>query len=574
MARPDRSAAVRAACALVVAGIAALALFAIPSGDAPLTYRAASRAAEIVGLGAGTALVAASLLTTRVTIALLLLALAAVWFGQDLAALGDSAAAARSVAVASAPIAAALALHLVLALPGGRLSRSGRAVTGAAYLASVVSAAGTLATRDPFLDVYCWRQCGANPLLVHSGPDLARAFVVAGLVTSVAAGTAAVVVVARQIKRASRVGRALLAPALIPAGLVAASEAVRGAALLTAPLEDPERGGFLAVYLLRAGALVALAAGVMWSVVRTRRLRARVTTLAAQMGAAPPPGRLRESLAAALGDPTVDVLYWVPAIGRLVDADGALRTPPAGAATRITRGGRLLAVVVHDAAVLGRDDLDRLLGPAARLAIENAALRAEVLAQLQQLRRSRARIVATADESRRRLERDLHDGAQQHLLAVVLDLRLARSGAQGELAERLRHIDDEVDHAFTELRELAHGIYPAVLTEAGLEAALPTLADLAPLVVSLHDITAERFSSVVEAGAYVTVDEAIRDAAARRATAVDVSAVVRDGRLVIAAHDDGAPRVTSLVHVADRVGALGGGLDLAPTALRAEIPCA
>jgi hypothetical protein len=87
-------------------------------------------------------------------------------------------------------------------------------------------------------------------------------------------------------------------------------------------------------------------------------------------------------------------------------------------------------------------------------------------------------------------------------------------------------------------------------------------------------VTDERFAAAVEAGAYVTIDEAIRDAAARRATAISVTAVVRDGRLVVTADDDGEPRDASLVHVADRVGALGGELDLAPTNLRAEIPCA
>ena len=330
----------------------------------------------------------------------------------------------------------------------------------------------------------------------------------------------------------------------------------------------------MAVYLLRAARARALAAGVVWTALRTRRTRARVARLAAELGAAPPPGKLRESLRAALGDPTVDVLYWVPAIDGFVDADGGLRATPQSTATRVTRGGRLLAVVVHDAATLPGGELERLLGPAARLAIENEALRAEVLSQLAQLRRSRARIVATADESRRRLERDLHDGAQQRLLTVVLDLRLARAGADSALAERLRHIGDEVDRAFSELRELAHGIYPAVLTEAGLEAALPTLADVAPLTVQLQDVTDQRFPAAVEAGAYVTVDEAIRDAAARRATAINVIAVVHDGRLVITIDDDGAPRDASLVDVADRVGALGGGLDLAPTNLRAEIPCA
>ena len=574
MVRADRSAAVAAAVALAVIAVAGLAIFAIPASEVPLTYRAASPVPRVVGLGAGAALVIAALMTTRGSVAVLLLALAAMWFGQDLAALGDSAALVRGVAGGAAPFAAALALHLALALPEGRLSRVGRAAVGTAYVAAVASAVATVTLRDPFLDVYCWRQCSDNPLLVHAAPGLAHAFVIAGQASAIAAGTVAVGAAVWRILAATHLGRALLAPALIPVALVAASEAARGAALLLSPLEDPGRAGFMAVYLSRAGALVALAAGVTWTVLRTRRTRARMARLAAELGAAPPPGTLRDALRAGLGDPTLDVLYWVHAVDGFVDADGAVRSRPVGTATRVTRGGRLLAVVVHDDAAFPGGDLERLLGPAARLAIENEALRAEVLAQLQELRRSRARIVATADESRRRLERDLHDGAQQRLLAVVLDLRLACSGATGEVAERLRHIADEVDRAFTELRDLAHGIYPAVLTEAGLESALPTLADLAPLTVQLQDVTDERFPAAVEAGAYVTVDEAIRDAAARRATAISVSAAVRDGCLVITAADDGAPRETSLVHVADRVGALGGGLDLAPTDLRAEIPCA
>jgi signal transduction histidine kinase len=219
-------------------------------------------------------------------------------------------------------------------------------------------------------------------------------------------------------------------------------------------------------------------------------------------------------------------------------------------------------------------DLERRLRPAARLAIENEALRAEVLTQLGQLRESRARIVATADESRRRLERDLHDGAQQRLLSVVLDLRLARSGAEPRLAARLDHVADEVDRAFNELRELAHGIYPAVLTEAGLEGAILTLADVAPLPVIIERLTERRFDATVEAGAYATAGEAVRDAAARGATATRLSAEVDGDRLVITAVDDGLPRADPLVHVADRIGALGGALELDATGLRAEIPCA
>jgi signal transduction histidine kinase len=573
MVRPARSAAVTAAAVLAVLGIAALALFAIPTSESSLTYRAASGAAQVLGVSAGAALVVAAVLNPWATIRLLLLALAAVWFAQDLEALGDSAAVLRSIAGVAAPLAAALALHLALALPQGRLSRAERAGASLAYLAVAVSAVGAATMRNPFLDVYCWRQCSENPLVVHAAPGLARVFVVAGLVSSIVIGGLAVVAVVWRIVAASRVGRALLAPTLVPVALVAASEAARGAALVLAPLEDPLRRGFMALYLTRAAALIALAAGVTWTVIRARRTRARLTRLAAELGAAPAPGKLREALAAALGDPGVDVLYWIPATGRFVDAEGTVRALPTMAATRITRGGRLLAVVAFETAALPGADLERLLGPAALLAIENEALRAEVLAQLDRLRQSRARIVATADETRRRLERDLHDGAQQRLLAVVLDLRLARAGARGAVGEQLGHLSDEVDRAFTELRELAHGIYPAVLSEAGLDAALPTLADTAPLAVRLQDVTERRLPAAVEAGAYVAVDEAIRDAVGRHATAISVSAAVHDGQLVITAADDGAPRDASLVHVADRVGALGGVLDVAPATLRAEIPC-
>jgi len=570
MQRIDPARAVTAAAALVAGAAAALALFAMPAGEA-LTYRAAGHAAHLIGPAAGCSLIVVALLTARRAVGVLLLALATVWFGQDLAALGDDHALLRAVAFASAPFAAALVLHLALCLPAG-LSRAGRTAVAAAYAIAAACAIGTLVTRNPFLDVYCWRRCSDNPLLVHADPGVAHAFVTAGLVATSAMGVIAATVATLRLATTTRTARVLLAPALAGVAITAAAEAARGGALLAVPLEDPGRRGFMALYLLRSSALIVLAGGIGWMGVRARITRARVKRLAADLGAAPAPGMLKDALARALADPNVEVRYSVPAVGGFVDRDGTPCTSVAG--TQIRRGDRLLAVVVHEKATLTGEELERLLGPAARLAIENEALRAQVLAQLAQLRESRARIVATADESRRRLERDLHDGAQQRLLAVVLDLRLARAGAGELLAERLGVIADEVDRAFNELRELAHGIYPAVLSEAGLEAALPTLADRAPLVVHLDDVTAQRLPAPVEAGAYVTVDEAIRDAAARRATTVTVSATVRDERLLVSACDDGTPRDTSLVHVADRIGALGGTVELAPTLLHAEIPCA
>ena len=577
MARLDRPALVVAVAVAATAAIAAVAIFAIPSQPPP-TYRAASNAAQIIGIGAGAVLliaaVAAFAVARRPAGALLLIAAAALWFAEDLQALGDSAALARSIATIVGPFAAAVTLQLALVLPDRPLSPAGRRGVVTAYLAAAASGIAVVTLRDPFSDVDCWRQCGSNPLLVHSAPHVAHAFVVAGLVLSIVVGAAAVAVVAQRIAGASRTGRVLIGPVLLPVALLAAAEAAHGVALLVSPLEDPHRPGFMAVYIARAVALGLVAAGVGWTVVRAYRTRVRVTRLAAALGTASVPGSFHEALAAALGDPSVEVVYWVPALGRFAGADGALRSTPTRAATRITRGGRLLALVVHDSAALSGAELERLLGPSARLAIENEALRAEVLAQLDQLRRSRARIVATADDTRRRLERDLHDGAQQRLLSVVLDLRLARAGAEGALAEQVARVGAEVDRAFNELRELAHGIYPAVLTEAGLEAALPSLASLAPIAVKMDDVTAERLPAPVEAGAYVALDEAIRDAAARDATAINVSAALHDGHLVVTAQDNGTPRDSTLVHVADRVGALGGELDLSPTSLRAVIPCA
>jgi signal transduction histidine kinase len=211
------------------------------------------------------------------------------------------------------------------------------------------------------------------------------------------------------------------------------------------------------------------------------------------------------------------------------------------------------------------------------LSVENEALRAEAMAQLHALQTSRARVVETSDAARRRLERDLHDGAQQRLLALSYDVRLARVDAANddddELVSTLDAAAHETDAALEELRALAHGIYPAILTEAGLRPALETLADEAPLPVELGDLPAERTALAVERTAYVVVDEAIDDAADRGAGWLRVCVRRDDGCLVVGIEDDGAARRGQLVHLLDRVGALGGSLDVGETTLRAEIPC-
>ena len=232
-----------------------------------------------------------------------------------------------------------------------------------------------------------------------------------------------------------------------------------------------------------------------------------------------------------------------------------------------------MAVVSHVASL---PELEREFGAAIRLGLENERLQAEILFQLGEVRASRARIVQTGDAERRRLERNLHDSAQQRLLALSYDIRLAHASAEAESDDQARLLLEQaladVQAGLGELRELAHGIYPAILTEAGLGPALATLADSAAIPVEL-DAVQDRHPEVAETAAYLTVAEAIEDAAGRGAGYAAVTVAYRDGYLAVTVEDDGRSRTSSMTAIADRVGALGGILTVEPTRLGVEIPC-
>jgi len=294
---------------------------------------------------------------------------------------------------------------------------------------------------------------------------------------------------------------------------------------------------------------------------------------------APAPGALQAALARALRDPDLQIAYWLPGARRYIDATGQpVLEPTAGPGrtiTRLTRDGRPIAAISHAGAAPG---LDSHLGPAIGLGLENERLQAELLAQLGELRASRTRIVEAADAERRRLERDLHDGAQQRLLALSYDIRLARASAEAD-GDTLRQTTlakaiKQTHGVLEELRDLAHGIYPAVLAEAGLAPALATLADTAPLPVHILQADTRRCPAPVEAAAYFTVAEAVADAASRGADRATVTVTHEGGRLVITVEDTGTGRAAPMIALTDRVGALGGSVLTQPTACQAEIPCA
>jgi signal transduction histidine kinase len=339
---------------------------------------------------------------------------------------------------------------------------------------------------------------------------------------------------------------------------------------------------FVAIFALP----IALVAGLL----RARLARAGVGDLVVQLEHARPQ-ELRDALARTLGDPALEVAFWLPERKSYADAGGHLVELPrdgARAVTYLDHEGDPLAAIVHDPSLLEEPKLIRAAGAAARLALENAQLQAETHAQLEQVKESRVRIVAAADEERKRIERDLHDGAQQRLAALALQLRTAQRRLDSREADPavevlLESAVLELQAANEELRELVRGVYPAVLTEEGLSAALESLALRNPFPIEL-DVLEGRLPPRVEATAYFVTCEGLANVTKHaQATRASVFIARRNGLLAIEIADDGVGGAQPLENsglsgLADRVEALGGRLHVASpagggTRLLAEIPC-
>jgi signal transduction histidine kinase len=245
-------------------------------------------------------------------------------------------------------------------------------------------------------------------------------------------------------------------------------------------------------------------------------------------------------------------------------------------------------VVIHDETLTEERDLVRAVGGAAALTLENERLAAELRARIEDLRASRARIVQAGDQARRQLERDLHDGAQQRLVALALNLKLARASLDDDPVDARALIDNainELTEATAELRELARGIHPAILTDRGLDAAVNALAGRAALPVEVQDVPAERLAAPVESTAYFVVAEALTNVARySHAGHAEVEIERANGTLVVEVRDDGIggadpARGSGLRGLADRVAAVDGRLVVTSepgtgTIVHAEIPCA
>jgi signal transduction histidine kinase len=321
-----------------------------------------------------------------------------------------------------------------------------------------------------------------------------------------------------------------------------------------------------------------------------RLARAGVSDLLVELDRVGGPGQLREALARALGDRSLELVYWIPESEAWVGIDGQSVDPYADEARAVTileRSGRRIAALIHDPALSERQELLDGVSTAAGLALENERLQAELRAQLDELTDSRARIVEAGDRARQRLERNLHDGAQQRFVALSMALGLLESKLPDDpkgAADLLAAARDDLTQGLEELREIARGLHPAVLTERGLDAALEALTARSPVPVTLEGVPTERLPENVEATAYFVVAEALTNVARySEATSARVEIKRTDGLLVLDVRDDGIGGAdpgagSGLSGLADRVAAVEGRLSVhsppgAGTTVHAEIPC-
>jgi signal transduction histidine kinase len=472
---------------------------------------------------------------------------------------------------------AVLFLHLFLAYPSGRLnSRLERALIGSGYLAGI----GLQAVRM-LLGGF-----GSNNLLevVHQ-PTAADVVLDVQVVTVIAVVLAGIsVLVARRIRtgRPLRRSRDLLVDSFVLAMvMIAIGIPLSGFGV---PAAEPIRWvGFTVIGLAPVAFLLGL--------LRARLARSEVSKIFVELHADPAPPDLRDALARALGDPSLELAYWVPDFETYVDLNGqAVELPSKGegrARTLIDREEARVAVLLHDPALEDEPELLEAVTAAAGIALENGRLHAELRARLEELRGSRARIIEVGQKERQRLERNLHDGAQQRLVALSLELGLLEESldADHDARTRLDQARSEIAKSLEELRDVAQGIHPAVVSGHGLAVALESLAARAPVPVLLTVDVEGRLPERLEVAAFYLVSESLTNIGKHaNATSASVTVARTNGQVVVEVIDNGVggadtERGSGLRGLADRVEALEGRLrvwspDGGGTRLKAEIPCA
>jgi signal transduction histidine kinase len=461
--------------------------------------------------------------------------------------------------------------YMYLSFPSGRLESRLERVFMLAVAAGTAVVWGLLLALSPSLPaggsfVNCGHRCPPNALQVLGGqPATGEALATAVRILFTASAIGVAILLVAKARSSGRLRRRAIAPL---AAVFIASALV----FLIAQFVDPASLGRSTTLRITGGfLLIAIPFAVLAGQIRGEVFAAiRLGQVAVRADGKPlTPAAVQELLGDALGDPSLRLTLWSSERLGFVDVNGAAARLPEDRSERgltlVTRSSQVVAALVHDPLLDADPTVVEGLAATSLMLLDNARL-------LEQLRASRARIIDAGERERRRLERDLHDGAQQRLVALQIRLESARELARDEeLIKRLDATQQDAEAAVQEIRALAHGIYPAELHDLGLGYALRSLAFRSPLPIQVVDRGIGRSSSVIEAAIYFCAREAIQNAVkhAGAGATVTVTLARRPDALEFTITDDGIgmpdevdPDGTGLTGMRDRIEAAGGTLEI------------
>ena len=475
--------------------------------------------------------------------------------------------------------------HMVLAYPSGRLKgRLDASFVVVVYIFGIAYPAAelTVAPAEQLFGGCLTGPCPAMPPFVADDPALFAHMQSVASVIDMVLAAGFLVLVARRLVRSSPPRRWRFLP-------IAALALVAAADFVVETFASADAGNaWSPATVFDHGVKLAIAFTFFASLYSSRMSRSHLADMLARLAGAEP-GTVQSLLSGLLHDPQLRLGLWGRDRGAYLDTAGGVLDvgpgSPGRVATRVSGSDGPLGVLVHDRALLDDSRLMSAVLAGTRLALENEQLQARLRARLAEVQASRARLVRAGDEARRQLERDLHDGAQQRLMSIGLALQLARKELpdSSTAAELIDESEGELQAAIEELRNLARGIHPAVLTEHGLQAAVTALARRLAIPVELS-VTGGRMPAAAETTAYFLICEALQNTVKHaRASRARVAVAQENGRVLVEVTDDGIGGAdpasgSGLRGLADRVEAVGGQLSIESppgqgTTVRAELPC-
>ena len=578
------------------AGVAlAVAVASVPLGiygEWAFSRTGATLPTVLYDLSVGWAFVAAGVVASRrgptVGAGLLMALEGLTWFLTDLEGSGISAVV--FVGVVLGAINEAVLAHLVLTFPTGRTSsRVEVGVILTAYAASVIGGLSYLDTGGPAYDIYRCQGCTTGVVLLSGHTGALHAAQHASEAAATLVGLVVIGLVILRYARCTVAERRLLTPLWLSLGIFVLLTASHLLAVFEVPLGEVRQSYIGTADIVQLAVPFAFLAVVL----RLRLTRAAVGEAVLELGPGMSFDGLRAALARAVGDPSLEVGIWDPGSRIYRDPAGrAVELPGPGdarTARLVEHAGDPAVIVLYDRALASDPRLPETIASALRMGAERGSILRQLRGNLDELRASRARIAEAGDAARRQLERDLHDGAQQRFVVLSMTLastlrELGERPEASELRATLARATQEVREGLAELRELARGIHPALVTDRGLADAIDSLVARMPIPVEVATAP-DRFPPPVEMTAYYVVCEALTNVTRHAgASSAHVSVRREPGALVVEVVDDGSggarPETGSgLRGIADRVAALDGTLSIESpdgggTRIRAVLPCA